>query len=967
MTDAPNTSSSPQGENPYRIVFDSYFYPVLLARPDGEILDMNPAACQALGISREDIAGRKAEEFLIWEATEENPALTRLSELANIAPSGGGRILAANGVPRHIQYRLQKIPTGSGEVILFWFRAINNNEIQQKRARQQTNTLSEVAAILNSSLELGQVLQLILEQLEKVVEYDSASIMLINDESLSIVAQHKFRSVQQMLSPLKLNTMQHVMEVLESQQPIIIADTQQDPRWQNMDEASYIRCWLGVPLIAHERVIGLLNLDKEQVNYYQPQDAQIAEVFANHAAIAIENARLFEEARRGAQEAETLRQVSASVTGTLNLEEAIHRILEQLERVVPFDSASIQLLHDNYLEVAGGRGWPNPNSVRSVRFQIPGDNPNTTVILGKRPLVLSNAPAMHGNFKLNEFDYIKSWLGVPLIVHDQVIGMLALDSQTPGFYTQNHARLTAAFADHVAIAIDNARLYTKEKRRLEEAEALRDTLTDLSSELELPRLLQAILERATSLLNAVGGQLGLFEAETNDIVIVASHNMGIDYIGHRMQLGEGASGTVAKSHQPLTIDDYQHWENRSPSYADAGWHAVISAPMMIASRLVGVITIGDKSPSRVFDQDDERLLYLLTQQAAIAVENARLYQSVKLAADRRLILHEVSQAIVAAKVDAEAIYNAIHQAAEQLMPTESFVICMSDPSNETIEAVYLTDRGGRAKNQVFPAGEGMSGYVITTGKSLIIHDMLVEEQSARKDGLDFIHFGSPDVIRSILAVPMRLGGEVIGAISTQSYQSNAYNEEDLTLLEMLASYAAIALENSRLFKKIQRLAITDSLTDIYNRRHLFVLGQREFNRARRFKRPLSVIFIDIDHFKEVNDRHGHRAGDQVLTLITRTIQGHIRDIDVMGRYGGEEFLLFIPEVELDATRQIAERIRAAVEQALSKSRFSNPPVTISLGVVSLTDDVPTLSALVARADAAMYDAKRRGRNRVAVR
>jgi diguanylate cyclase (GGDEF)-like protein len=967
MTDSPDTLSSDLGENLYRIIFDSYVSPVLIVQPGGLILDMNPAACQALGISREDSPGRRIEEFLQWEPIEETKAQSDFMGLENAKFKGEGLLHTATHVQRRVDYQLQRIHAKSCELILVWFREINICEILERRTREQARILSEVAGILNTTLERGQVLQLILEQLEKVVEYDSASIMLIDEDSISIAAQHKFRSEQQMLSPLSLKTMQHVKDVLEKRQTIIIPDTQSDPRWHQMEEASYIRCWLGVPLIVHGNAIGLLNLDSEQVNFYQPQDARFAEAYANHAAIAIENARLFEEARRAVQEAETLRQAFASVTGTLNLDEAIHLILEQLERVVPFDSASIQLLRDNYLEIVGGRGWPDPNSVLGIRFQVPGDNPNTTVILGKKPLVLSDAPSMHQNFMSNDFEYIKSWLGVPLIFHEKVIGMLALDSTTPGFFTLDHARLTSTYADHVAIAIDNARLYTQEKRRLEEADVLRDTLTDLSSELELPRLLQAILERATSLLHAAGGQLGLYETDLDDIVIVASHNMGHDYSGNRMQIGEGATGIVAKSQRPLTIDHYQLWENRSPNYTNTNWHAVTSAPMMIANRLVGVITIGDKNPNRVFDQDDERLLYLLTQQAAIAVENARLYQSVKLAANRRLILHEVSQTIVAAKVDAEAIYKAIHKATERLMTTESFVICMSDPSNDTIEAVYLTDRGGRAKNQVFPAGEGMSGYVIASGNSLIIHDMLVEEQKARQDGLKFIHFGSPDVIRSILAVPMRLGGEVIGAISTQSYQPNAYNEEDLTLLEMLASYAAIALENSRLFKKIQRLAITDSLTDVYNRRHLFVLGQREFNRARRFKRPLSVIFIDIDHFKEVNDRYGHRAGDQVLTLITRTIQGHIRDIDVMGRYGGEEFLLFIPEVEQEAARHIAERIRVSVEQALSKSGFTRPTVTISLGVVSLTEDIPTLSALVARADAAMYDAKRSGRNRVAVR
>jgi diguanylate cyclase (GGDEF)-like protein len=967
MTEMPDNINSYPDENIYKRIFDSYSYPVVIAQTDGKILDMNPSACHILEVQRETKSARRVEEFFIWDANNGNAPPTDYHDFIVRDASGEAQIRSANGSLRCINYRLQKIPTKPGEAILIWFREIDDGEATEKRAKEQAKTLSEVAAILNTSLERGKVLQLILEQLEKVVEYDSASIMLINEEAISIAAQHNFRSELQMLSPLNLNKMRHVREVLETRQSIIIADTQKDSRWLKLNEAGYIRCWLGVPLIIHERVIGLLNLDKEQVNFYQIQDAQIAEAFANHAATAIENARLFEETRRAYEEAETLRQAIASVTGTLNLDETFHLILEQLERVVPFDSASIQLLRDNFLEIVGGRGWPDPNSVLGVRFQVPGNNPNTAVILSKKPQVLSNAPLMHENFVISEFEYIKSWLGVPLIVHDQVIGMLALDSSTPGFYTHEHARLTSTFADHVAIAIENARLYTKEKRQLEEASVLRDTLTDLSSELELPRLLQAILERATSLLNASGGQLGLYETGLDDIVIVASHQMGQNYIGKRMQIGEGATGLIAKNREPLTVDDYQLWDNRSPSYINANWHAVIGAPMMIAKRLVGVITIGDRNPKRVFGQDDKRLLYLLTQQAAIAVENARLYQSVKVAADRRLVLHKVSQAIVAAKVNAEAIYKAIHQAAEQLMPTEAFVICMADPSHESVEAVYLTDRGGRAKKQVFPAGNGMSGYVIAKGKSLMIHDLLEEEQKARTDGLEFIRFGSPDVIRSILAVPMRLGGEVIGSISTQSYQPNAYDEEDLTLLEMLASYAAIALENSRLFKKIQHLAITDSLTNIYNRRHLFELGQREFNRARRFKRPLSLIFIDIDHFKEVNDRFGHGAGDQVLTLITRTIQEHIRDIDVIGRYGGEEFLLFIPEVDLETSRLIAERIRSSVELALSKSHFSKPPVTISLGVASLTDDLPSLSALVARADAAMYDAKRDGRNRVAVR
>ncbi len=169
-------------------------------------------------------------------------------------------------------------------------------------------------------------------------------------------------------------------------------------------------------------------------------------------------------------------------------------------------------------------------------------------------------------------------------------------------------------------------------------------------------------------------------------------------------------------------------------------------------------------------------------------------------------------------------------------------------------------------------------------------------------------------------------------ISAQSYQPYAYNSEDTYLLEMLASYAGIALENTHLFQHIQQLATIDPVAEIANRRHLFDMGYLEFARANRFKRALSIIMIDIDNFKRVNDRYGHSVGDQVLGRLGKTLRAEVREVDVVGRYGGEEFTIILPETNLQTALEIAERLHRRINTIFLKRAAIYP---ISLSVLAL--------------------------------
>jgi diguanylate cyclase (GGDEF)-like protein len=527
-------------------------------------------------------------------------------------------------------------------------------------------------------------------------------------------------------------------------------------------------------------------------------------------------------------------------------------------------------------------------------------------------------------------------------------------------FTPAEMNMVQALARHAAGTIENARLYTAERQRARELDALRATIADITSEIELPNLLRDILERAVTLMNATGGDLGIYNESDQNLLIVTSFNLGKDYTGTCQELGEGLMGQAALRLEPLILEDYQNWVGKSPQYREGAWKAAIAVPLQMGGKLLGTVGVVDADPKRKFTLSDQHLLTLFAHQASIAIHNARLYLTTKEAAERRSILHRATQEIVAASLDQEAIYTAIHSAAALLMPSEAFVISLLDESRHTIEAVYLMDRAGRTPSITLPVGAGLSGYVISTGKSLYIEDL------ENYDEVDSIRFGDSEDVRSILAVPMILRGKVIGMISTQNYQARAYTSEDMYLLEMLAAHAAIAIDNTRLFREVQLLALTDPLTGVNNRRQLYELGEREFARARRYGHPLAAVMIDLDSFKKANDTYGHTVGDQILISVTQRIREKIRDIDILGRYGGDEFVILLPVTDMVSACQVAERLRAAISESSYLTEGRPVIITASLGVSVLSAKTPSLDVLIDQADVAVYIAKESGGNRVAI-
>jgi len=218
-----------------------------------------------------------------------------------------------------------------------------------------------------------------------------------------------------------------------------------------------------------------------------------------------------------------------------------------------------------------------------------------------------------------------SEVDVPLRVDGRMIGVLVVESGEKNAFGAEDFEILTAAANQASIAIGRARLLEEERRRVDEHRALLDTMSDLSSDLELPRVLQAVLNRAVTLLGVTGGEVAIYEEQTRQLVIAASQNIGKDSTGTRLALHEGAMGHVAVTREAIIIPSYTEWLGRSTKYADVTVHSVMASPLLIGRRLVGAIATIHSDPNRVFGPDDLRLLTMFAPQAAIAIENARLY------------------------------------------------------------------------------------------------------------------------------------------------------------------------------------------------------------------------------------------------------------------------------------------------------------------------------------------------------
>lgn len=382
--------------------------------------------------------------------------------------------------------------------------------------------------------------------------------------------------------------------------------------------------------------------------------------------------------------------------------------------------------------------------------------------------------------------------------------------------------------------------------------------------------------------------------------------------------------------------------------------AIVPIPNANPSTFLIALSIDDR-PAGPEALDALRALAAI---AASALQTAAARELGARRAERFHALHEVGVAL-SRELDLDGLYAAVYREIARVLKVDAFYIALWDPERQIISFPYSRDRGKCDIPNETGLTDGPCSWVIRNGRPIVVTD---QDRGVQDSGNTF---GSGEVSRSALHVPMLIGDRVLGVMSTQSYEPDMYAEEDLHLFQMMAGQTAVAVENARLYRALHDLSLADDLTGLPNRRAGMTKLKEELALAGVHGYPVSILMLDLDHFKRVNDTFGHGTGDDVLCEAAALLRGAIRSQDTLARWGGEEFILLLPRTDHQGAANVAEHLRATV----AGFRFLEGRVpltqTISLGGLSVPggDQTPVHRVLEA-VDACLYRAKEEGRNRV---
>jgi diguanylate cyclase (GGDEF)-like protein/PAS domain S-box-containing protein len=420
----------------------------------------------------------------------------------------------------------------------------------------------------------------------------------------------------------------------------------------------------------------------------------------------------------------------------------------------------------------------------------------------------------------------------------------------------------------------------------------------------------------------------------------------------KIPLGKGIAGRVAASGEALRVDDISDF----PDYiaGQVSTRAELCVPLRGGDHVIGVINV-ESSKVGAFSEDDERLLITFASQLGIAIDKIRLLESERIHARQQTALFRLS-ADLANCMDEREVCQRVVRGLHDTLGYDNLGIFLVDKEKD--ERVMTASAGWdqaptewRISNR-----EGLGGIVIESGKLHYTPDVRLSP----------VYIPGISNALSEVDLPIISGDEVIGVLNVESTKLNAFTENDFAILTAAVSQTALAIQRARLFKQVQQLAITDDLTGVNNRRNFIALAELEFSRSRRYQRPVTALMVDVDNFKNINDTYGHATGDQALHALAQYLLRNLRRIDILGRFGGDEFAVILSETDLAGGIVTAERLRQSASEMSIHTKGGDINLTVSVGVATAVGNYPDLTTLIERADNALLAAKDGGRDRIMV-
>ncbi len=547
-------------------------------------------------------------------------------------------------------------------------------------------------------------------------------------------------------------------------------------------------------------------------------------------------------------------------------------------------------------------------------------------------------------------EHVGEFTAINLQTRDHNFGVLLFPRAGHYLFGTSNLRFLTGLAFQVGATLENYTTMHQAQRRSREYELLAQIGQTISSHLNQEQMLLSIHHELGQLFDTSYFYIAFQDG--NEICFELEIENGQRLLKRRRALANGLTEYVLRTGEPLLVrsDTDGACERLGVKFIPARQaKSFLAVPIPLVGQPGGVMAAMSADREYAFEQRDVEVLQTVAGQVSVALENARLFAEEQRRSLQLAFLNNISRTAISSE-DATQMMALIVAEIQRNFRFDHIGIGILDYATQHIEIKAEAGVSAQAMGKRFPLGSGIPGRTARSGET----SLLQQVPAGAADGV------LPDA-RSAFCLPITYGETLVGVLNIESRQENAFSPNDVLVLKTLADLLATALHNAFVFQKMQQQAITDSLTGVKTRRFFLEAMNSEWKRAARSGRPFSAVLMDLDKFKDVNDTRGHLEGDLVLARVGRLLEQKCRQSNVVARYGGDEFVILMPETSVEQAQSLAERLRIWLE---GDPMLEQMKVTGSFGVASFPAHGLKAEEILDAADTAMYMAKHAGGNRV---
>ena len=724
--------------------------------------------------------------------------------------------------------------------------------------------------------------------------------------------------------------------------------------WIQRPESSWIKSYATAPIRSRGRVIGFVNVSSKQAGFFTQAHASLLQAFADQASIAMDNASLFQSTRAVATETNTLlRALAPLFAAGADLATVVEEIVLAVVGEFSQSHCGLMLVDQERQTLSVFR---EAGEIRLGPYTFPLDGPGLTVAAFNSGEMIYVPDVSKDERYYAGSESIKSELVIPLIAGGKVIGVLNLESPNLDAFDEASQRMLSAFAERAAWVLANAQLFETTRVSARQMTLLNEITQVALSGGDVDVVLGEVVRRVAELIDADGCYMTRWEEAAQQTIPLMAYGMNAEkYAADIPEPGEkNLTYALMLEGRPIPIEDTYNSPYLPRHVAELfPTRSLLGVPLQLDGQKLGALLVGFNQPYQftsneiqVVQQAGGQIALILARMNALVAAQARAEESERL---------RQASAALTTTLDVQEVARLIIDHMGSLVQYHTAIVYQYHEDGLKAIAYHNAPSGEQLMEIQFPLDDQLLVDVVRSGGALALDD-------AQKDAR-YKNWGGTEDLHSWLGLPLMAGNEVVGTINLGRLEVKPFNANEILLAQVFANQAGVALQNALLHARQQQLAITDSLTGLYNRRGFFELARHELERSRRFNRPLALMMLDIDHFKNVNDLYGHAAGDDVLRDLGQRFRTVMREADLISRYGGEEFCFLLPESDCQVMCSASERLLHEVRSQPFLSGDTEIFITVSIGVTTMVGSTSSLEDLIQEADQALYSAKQTGRDR----